>query len=473
MPEQTLAEKINAIISPIADAMSSVIFYAVNVFGFQLPLVVVWLFSAAVFLTLGLRFINLRGFSNAIKILTDPKEKEGPGEVSHFQALTSALSGTVGLGNIASVPVAIMLGGPGAVFWMVVAGFFGMTAKFAECYLAVKYRKENPDGSISGGPMYYIEHVFAKMRVPRIGKFLAVFFALGTLGGSLTVFHVNQAHAQFSSVTGISAPLIFGMGFSAIVGLVVLGGIKSIAKVTEILVPWMVGLYFLAGLVIVVLHFDQLPHAFEVIFKSAFGLDAAAGGAVGAMINGIRRATYSSEAGLGSAAIAHSVAKTKEPLTQGYVALLEPFIDTIIVSTMTGIVVIVTGAYATDLVGIEMTSAAFSGVISWYPVVFSVAAIMFAYSTSVTWVYYGERAAVYLFGNGRHVINTYKIILLIFLSTGAALQLSAVINIVDSFLFAMAIPNILALYLLYPEIKADVVEYEGRMKAEGQKEAEG
>lgn len=462
MPEQNLAEQINQFISPIAEGMSSVIFYTVSVFGFDLPLVVVWLFSAAIFLTLALRFINLRGFLHAIKILRDPDDDVGPGEVTHFQALTSALSGTVGLGNIASVPVAITLGGPGAVFWMVVAGFFGMTAKFAECYLAIKYRKEHPDGTVSGGPMYYIEHVFSKMKMPAVGKGMAIFFALGTLGGSITVFHVNQAHAQFSSVTGISAPLIFGAGFSLIVGLVVLGGIKSIARVTEVLVPWMIGLYFLAGLVIILMNIPQLPGAFEVILKSAFGLDAVGGGMVGAIINGVRRATYSSEAGLGSAAIAHSAARTKEPLTQGYVALLEPFIDTVIVSTMTGLVVIVTGAYATDLVGIEMTSAAFASVISWYPAVFSVAAVMFAYSTSVTWVYYGERAAVYLFGGSRMVVNTYKIILLLFLSTGAALQLSAVINIVDSFLFAMAIPNILALYLLFPEIRRDLIAYEAK-----------
>lgn len=463
MSDLSASEKVNAFISPIAEAMSSVIFYQITLWGFQVPLVLIWLFSAAVFLTFGLRLINLRGFSHAIRILREPEQDNEPGEVSHFQALTSALSGTVGLGNIASVPVAITLGGPGAVFWMIVAGFFGMTAKFAECYLAMKYRKENSDGTISGGPMYYIEHVFTRMRLPKIGKGLATFFALGTLGGALTVFHVNQAHAQFVSVTGISAPLIFGFCFSLIVGLVVLGGIKSIARVTEILVPWMVGLYLLAGFTILFLNFSAIPEAVALILKSAFGLDAAAGGFVGAMINGIRRATYSSEAGLGSAAIAHSAAKTKEPMTQGYVALLEPFIDTVVVSTMTGIVVVVTGTYALGLPGIEMTSAAFSTAISWFPYVFSVAAILFGYSTSVTWVYYGERGAVYLFGNRKNVIYLYKIILLTLLSFGAALELSAVINIVDSFLFAMAIPNILALYLMFPEIRRDLLSYEARI----------
>ncbi|MEM7283140.1 MAG: alanine/glycine:cation symporter family protein, partial [Pseudomonadota bacterium] len=402
-------------------------------------------------------------FSHAIRILCESEQDNEPGEVTHFQALTSALSGTVGLGNIASVPVAITLGGPGAVFWMVVAGFFGMTAKFAECYLAMKYRKENSDGTISGGPMYYIEHVFTRMRLPKLGKGFAVFFALGTIGGSLTVFHVNQAHVQFESVTGISAPLTFGIGFALIVGLVVLGGIKSIARVTEVLVPWMVGLYLLAGLIILVMHVTAIPEAVVIIIKSAFGLDAAAGGFVGAMINGIRRATYSSEAGLGSAAIAHSAAKTKEPMTQGYVALLEPFIDTVVVSTMTGIVVVVTGTYALGLEGIEITSAAFATVISWFPYLFSVAAILFGYSTSITWVYYGERGAVYLFGNDKRVILAFKIFVLMFLSIGASLELSAVINIVDSFLFAMAIPNILALYLMFPEIRRDLLAYEARI----------
>lgn len=465
MSDASLADQVNQIITPIADWMASIVFYEVTLFNIGVPLVLIWLFSAAVFLTVFLRFINLRGFLEAFRIMRDPEDAKGPGEVSHFQALTSALSGTVGLGNIASVPVAITLGGPGALFWMIVAGFFGMTAKFAECYLAVKYRKVHEDGTVSGGPMYYIEHVFNKMKLKRAGKALAILFALGTLGGSLTVFHVNQAHAQFTSVTGISAPLIFGVGFALLVGLVVLGGIKSIARVTSVLVPWMVLLYVLAGLVILVIHAGQIPQAFRVIFESAFGLDAAAGGFVGAMINGIRRATYSSEAGLGSAAIAHSVARTKEPLSQGYVALLEPFIDTVIVSTMTGLVVVVTGAYISGAEGIEMTSNAFSGVISWYPAVFCLAAVMFAYSTSVTWVYYGERAAVYLFGAGKGVINSYKLFVLFFLSLGAALELQTVIKIVDSFLFTMAIPNILALYLLFPEIRRDVLAYELRRKA--------
>ena len=463
MPESGFAQAINDAMSPIGDAMSSVIFYTINIFGIAVPLVVLWLFSATIFLTFALKFINLSGFKHAIAILRNPEQSKGPGEVSHFQALTSALSGTVGLGNIASVPIAIMLGGPGAVLWMVLAGFLGMTAKFAECYLAIKYRKVHDDGTVSGGPMYYIELAFTRLKLPNVGKFMAIFFALGTLGGSITIFHVNQAHAQFTTVTDISAPLIFGIGFSLLVGLVILGGIKLIARVTSVLVPWMCGIYVAAALGVLFVNLDQIPTAFGVIIDSAFGLDAAGGGMVGAMINGIRRATYSSEAGLGSAAIAHSAAKTSEPMTQGYVAMLEPFIDTVVVSTMTGLVVIVTGAYASDLSGIEMTSAAFGSVISWYPALLSISAILFAYSTCITWVYYGEKAVAYLFGDSRSAVNIYKSLLLILLSTGAAIQLSSVVNIADSFLFAMAIPNILALYLMFPEISRDLKAYQKKI----------
>lgn len=460
MPEQSVSESINQAITPLSDGMSAVIFYSVDIFGNSVPLVLIGLFSAAVFFTLMLRFINLRGFSHSIQILRDPSEDTGDGDVSHFQALTSALSGTVGIGNLASVPIAIAIGGPGALFWMIVMGFFSMTTKFVECYMAVKYRRESPSGEVSGGPMYYIEHAFNKIKMPKMGRFWAIFFAVSSVGGSLTIFPVSQAYVQFSFTTGIDAPLVFGVIFASVVGIAIIGGIKTIGRVTEIVVPWMCGLYVLAGAVILLINSSLVPAALLTIIKSAFGMEAAAGGVIGALINGIRRAAYSSEAGFGSAAFAHAAARTKKPITQGYVALLEPFIDTVVVATMTGLVVVVTGVYTQDLQGIEITSAAFGSVISWYPVILVVAAIMFAYSTCIAWAYYGERAAIYLFGDSKKVVNSYKAFLLIAIATASSIHISVAINIVDSFLFAMAIPNILALYILSSEIRQDVKEYE-------------
>ncbi|MEZ5894102.1 MAG: alanine/glycine:cation symporter family protein [Parvularculaceae bacterium] len=462
----SLAERIDNALTPVSDFVSSIIFYSVNIGGVSLPLVVIWLISAAFIITLSLRFVNLRGFRHAWSLVLNPRDHAGAhGEISHFQALSSALSGTVGLGNIASVPVAIAIGGPGAVFWMILAGFLGMSSKFAECALAVKYRKVRADGSVLGGPMYYIEEVFNRLGLKALGKGAAIFFAVMAIGASISVFQVNQSHAQFANVTGYNIPVIFGVIMSTGVAIVILGGIRRIGKVTGVLVPLMGALYLGAGLVIIMLNITHVPDAFATIFKSAFGLDAAGGGLVGALINGIRRATYSNEAGVGSSAIAHSAVKTNEPLTEGYVALLEPFIDTIVVCTVTALVVIVTGAYlpylyGDNIVGIEITSAAYASAFSWFPYLLLVASMLFAFTTLVSWAYYGAQAAAYLFGDSRRVDVTFKLLLCLALSTGAAVSLSSIINFIDSMLFGMCIPNIIALYFLLPELKRDVKTYE-------------
>jgi len=462
------ADAINNALTPVSDWVSSIIFYSVNVAGVSLPLVVVWLIVAGIVLTFSLRFINLRGFRHGWHLIFNPKEHlDAAGEISHFQALSAALSGTVGLGNIASVPVAIALGGPGAIFWMILAGFFGMSAKFAECALAVKYRRVEPDGRVIGGPMFYIEEVFARIGLKKIGKAAAVFFAIMAMGASVSVFQVNQAHAQFANVTGISAPLIFGGIMAAGVAFIILGGIKRIGSSARIIVPAMGALYVGAALIILAMNFAAIPEAIETIFRSAFGLEAAGGGLVGALINGMRRATYSSEAGVGSAAIAHAAVKTNEPLTEGYVALLEPFIDTIVICTITGLVVVSTGVYEPflynpDVVGIEITSAAFESAFSWFPIVLLVASVLFAFSTLVSWAFYGSQAAAYLFGHTKRVDVIFKLTLCFMLSTGAAISLSSIINFIDSMLFGMCIPNIIALYLLLPELKRDVKAYEAK-----------
>jgi len=465
------AQAINDTVAPFSAAANAVIFFGVEIGGVKLPLVVVWLLTAATVLTVRLGFINIRGFRHALALLfrrTEARSKAAgvaaPGEISHFQALTAALSGTVGLGNIASVPIAIVLGGPGAMFWMMLAGGLGMASKFAECALAVKYRKVHADGGISGGPMYYIEAIFRRRGAPRLGKGLAIFFAIMAIGGSVSVFQVNQAHAQFESVTGLSAPLLFGGLMAGGVAVIILGGIRSIGRVTAILVPAMGALYLGAGLVIILANITAFPAAIALVFKSAFGFEAAAGGFVGALIVGIQRATYSSEAGVGSAAIAHAAVRTDEPLTEGFVALLEPFIDTVVVCAVTAMVIIVTGAYepyvgADSLKGIVITSDAFASLFSWYPYILLASVILFAFSTLVSWAYYGSQAAAYLFGRNRRTDTTFKLLLCLALSTGAAIELSAIVDFIDAMLFGMCIPNIIAIYLLLPELQADLAKY--------------
>lgn len=465
---QNLADQINNALSPVSDFVSSIIFYSVDVAGVSLPLVVVWLMAAGVVMTISLRFINFRGFRHAVGMVVNPHDQDGAdGEISHFQALSAALSGTIGLGNIASVPLAIVIGGPGAVFWMVLAGFFGMATKFAECAMAVKYRKILPDGRSIGGPMYYIEAEFKRRGLKTIGKGAAIFFALMTVGASMSFFQINQTHAQFANVTGISAPLLFGGIMSALVGFVVLGGIKRIGAMAGRLVPLMAVLYLGAALIIIALNISALPDAIMTIFKSAFGLEAAGGGLVGALINGMRRATYSSEAGVGSAAIAHSAVRTNEPLTEGYVALLEPFIDTVVVCTITALVVILTGAYLPflyqpDAVGIEITSNAFAGTFSWFPIILLISSTLFAFTSVVSWVFYGAQAVGYLSNGSKAADATFKIMICIILSTSAAISVSSILDFIDSMLFAMAIPNILVLYLMLPEIRRDVKAYEAK-----------
>ncbi len=472
-----LAEALDRAFAPVSNFVSSIIFYSVPLGETKLPLVVVWLIAAAAVLTVSLRFINLRGFSHAVWLLMGNR-KSGAGaggEISHFAALSSALSGTVGLGNIASVPIAIALGGPGAVFWMALAGFLGMSSKFAECALAVKYRKITPDGRVIGGPMYYIEAVFARHGMKTLGKGAAIFFAVMALGGSISLFQVNQSYAQFANVLGVTdpnAPVIYGVVISSLVLVVILGGIRRIGFVSSALVPMMGLLYVGCGLIIIALNADKLPGAIVMIFESAFGLDAAGGGLVGALINGIRRATYSNEAGVGSSAIAHAAVKTDEPLTEGYVALLEPFIDTIVVCSITALVVIVTGAYEPFLFnppekGIEITSAAYASAFSWFPYLLLVASMLFAFTTLVSWAFYGAQAAAYLFGPSKAVDVGFKVALCLVLSTGAAVSLTSIIDFIDSMLFGMCIPNIIALYLLLPELRRDVKAYETKYLKRG------
>ncbi|MDO4263059.1 MAG: alanine/glycine:cation symporter family protein [Deinococcus sp.] len=470
-------DRINAALAPISNAVASTVFYSVPVAGADLPLIVVWLILAAIIFTLYLGFINLSGFRHAIDIVRGKYDNHssGPGEVSHFQALTAAVSGTVGLGNIAGVAVAISLGGPGATFWMIVAGLLGMSSKFVECTLGVKYRRENPDGTVSGGPMFYLSRGLADRGLGGLGTALAAIFAVATIFGSLgggNMFQSNQTVLQLVSITGGDAsPLapykwLLGIVIAGIVGSVIIGGIKSIASVTDKLVPFMAGLYVVGGLLVLLLNAGQIPAAISAIISGAFSPEGITGGVVGVMIQGIRRATFSNEAGIGSAAIAHSAVKTDRPVTEGYVSLLEPFIDTVVICTMTALTLVVTGVYSNpDLSGVTMTSAAFGSVVPAFSWFVTLAVILFAVSTIITWSYYGTKAVAYLTGENKAAILVYQVFFLLATVLGASMDLGTIIDFSDSMIFIMSIPNIIGLYLLMPVVKRELNDYRADLKA--------
>ena len=468
-------QAIDSAFEPIATAMVDIVFVSVNIGGTELPLIVVWLVVGALFFTGYFRFINIRGFTHAIRIVTGKEDKasQAPGEVSHFQALTTAVSGTVGVGNVVHVAVAISIGGPGATFWLIVAGFLGMASKFVECTLGVKYRQTNPDGSISGGPMFYMDKGFAELNMPRLGKTMAWYYALCVMLGSLgagCMFQANQAYVQVVSVSGGESSFfadrgwLFGALLAILTAMVIVGGIKSIARVTSRLVPFMALLYVSFALIVIGANYEKLPGAIISIFTNAFSPEGVTGGAIAVLVLGFRRAAFSNEAGIGSSAIAHAAVKTKEPLTQGFVAMLEPFIDTVVVCTITALVITVTvydPAMLNDGVisGVELTSAAFASVMPWFPYVLAVVIMLFAYSTMISWSYYGLEGFVYMFGPSRISKLTFNMIFCLFVVIGCTTQLTAVLDFSDAMIFAMALANILALYVLGPGVKRDLDAY--------------
>jgi|TARA_B110000503_G_scaffold15464_1_gene21697 AGCS family alanine or glycine:cation symporter len=469
----SLDQQIDQLINPLAEGLSDIIFYQINIFGQGFPLIVLWLVSAAVFFTCYLGFINIRGFSKAISIVSGKNGKSsGPGEISHFQALSTAISGTVGVGNIGGVAVAISIGGPGAAFWLFMAGFLGMSTKFVECTLGVKYRRHNPDGSVSGGPMYYLERYLLDRGFPQLGKLLGGFYALALVIGCFGIgnmFQSNQAYVQVLGITGgensffADKGWLFGLLLAGAVAAVIIGGIRSIARVASKIVPFMAVLYVFSAVLIIVMSSEHVVGAIGLIISSAFETSSMTGGAIGAMIVGFQRAVFSNEAGIGSASIAHSAVKTDEPVTEGLVSLLEPFIDTMVVCTLTSLV-IVTTAYPNGLMdggleGIALTSAAFAHHISWSPYVISVAALLFAFSTSIAWAYYGLKGWTYLFGEGEMTQLVFKAIFCGFICLGCMIKLSAVLDFSDAMVFLIAVPNIIGLYLYGPEVKRDLKAY--------------
>jgi AGCS family alanine or glycine:cation symporter len=491
VPAVSIEEKLNTWFTPLVDALAMVLlwdpFAACGVYdpvvyddmgapvlhpnGSPVTqdcwLVVVLLIGAAVWFTFYFGFINVRGFRHAVDITRGKYAKPNDrGEVSQFQALTAALSGTLGLGNISLVAVAIAVGGPGATFWMIVAGLIGMSSKFIECTLGVKYREIDSKGEVSGGPMYYLSKGLALRKMKVLGKVLAVLFAIMCIGGTLgggNMIQANQAYAQVAQTMGPDSisSLTFGIIMALAVGLVIMGGIKSIARVSDKIVPFMVAVYVLFSLLIIGANIQHIGDAFAQIWNGAFQPDAMKGGFIGVMMMGFRRASFSNEAGIGSASIAHSASKTDRPVSEGFVSLLEPFIDTVIVCTMTALVLVFTG-YAADpqgLTGSSLTNAAFTSVFPWFDWVLMVAIILFAYATMISWSYYGMKSWAYLFGEKNWIKQLFNILFMVCTVIGTVSGLGAVVDFSDMMILGMAFPNIIGLLIMSKEVKADLREY--------------
>ncbi len=460
---------------PVADLLAGIVFFPITIGGDKAPIVVLWLVAGAVYFTVRFRFVNLWGIPRALRLVfasNTSESDEAPGEVTHFQALSTAVSGTVGIGNIGGVAVAISVGGPGAALWLLVAGFLGMSTKFVECSLGVIYRDETPYGTVAGGPMYYLRKGLADRGYAQLGRALGAFYAFGIVMGCLGIgnmFQSNQAFVQIVGVTGGEESFfadkgwLIGLILAGVVGAVIIGGIRSIARVTARLVPFMGVLYLAGAIIVIALNAEALPWAFGRILDQAFHADAVGGGLLGALIVGFQRAVFSNEAGIGSATIAHAAVKTPEPMTEGFVSLLEPFIDTVIICTATALVVITTSYYepefASGMGGIEMTSHAFERNLSWSPPVLALAATLFALSTMVSWSYYGLKGWEYLFGSAKRTTNIFNTMFLFFVVLGCTIKLEAVLDFSDALVFLICVPNIFGLYILTPVVRRELDAY--------------
>lgn len=507
MPDRGLDARINEAFTPVATAIEGVILYELKIGEVGVPIIVLILSLGGLFFTFYFGFPNVRNFPTAIQIVRGKFEKidqkgaptihpeesvfavDGDisrtirdehhhGEVSHFQALATAVSGTVGLGNIAGVTIAVSLGGPGATFWMIVSGLLGMTLKFVECTLGVKYRDINNDGVVFGGPMYYLSKGLKEKGHAGLGKVLAVVFAVLCIGGSFgggNAAQSNQAAEQLKSLfgmTGGSAGFYIGLALAILVGVTIIGGIKRIAYVTEKLVPFMAVIYIVACLIVIGSHFSFLDDAIQIIIREAFNPQAGLGGLIGVLVVGFRRAAFSNEAGAGSASIAHSAVRTKYPASEGLVSLLEPFIDTVVICTLTALVIVTYNegglfTYGNAAVNINgeiyqgatLTSKAFEQSISWFPTVLTIAIFLFAISTMISWSYYGQQAWMFLFGKSRKAEMTYKILFLLFIIIGASANMSAVWGFSDAMILGMVFPNMIGLLILFPVVKDELAKY--------------
>lgn len=482
---------IDNIFQPVADICEAFIFFNIPLDLYnpmtasfsevKIPLIVLWLVGAGFFFTIYLRFLNIRHFKHALQCLTKKyDEPNAKGQISNFDSLSSCLSATIGLGNIAGVAVAISIGGAGAAFWMAIMGIVGMGSKFAEVTLGVKYRQfPNPNNpnEVMGGPMYYLRDGFANRGMKKLGLILAGFFAVCCIGGAIgggNMFQVNQVYQQALHATGGETSFLFekgwmfGVAMAILAGLVTLGGLQTISKVAARLTPIMALIYITAGLIVIGVNFQNIPAGIAEIFKSAWSLEAGWGGLIGAIIAGFRRAAFSNEAGIGTAAIIQSSAKTDYPVRQGLVGGLGPFFDTVIVCMVTALVIVISGVHqgAGEMQGIDLTSRAFETVFPFFDIVLTFVVFLFAYSTIIVYSYYGEVCAGYLFGPKKHVLIGFRVVFLMFIVIGSAAALENVIRFSDAMFFAMSIPNIIGLYLLSRELKRDTREYLTKMGLE-------
>lgn len=469
------------LISGINSFLETVLFFDIlfgTVEGVKLPFLVVWLISGGVYLTFLTKFINLRMFKHSFDIIRGRyNTADDVGQISSFGALTTALSATVGLGNIAGVALAVAIGGPGATFWMIVAGFLGMSLKFTEVTLSLQHREFLKDGTIMGGAMEYLSKGLAKKGYASFGKALAIIFAFFMIGGAIgggNVFQVSQALSAVSQEISFfnEFPVVFGIFIAIFVGFVIIGGVTRIAKITEFLVPIMAIIYITASLWILGYHYEKIDDAFAIIFHEAFSTSAIYGGMAGAIVHGFQRAVFSSEAGIGSSPVAHAPVKTKYPVRQGLVALYEPFIDTVVICTMTALVIVITGVYAHDgaysaLIeakqGAALTSAAYGTVIEWFPAILSISITLFAFSTLISWSYYGERAWVYLFGSKFSII--YKVAFLSLIIMATVVNTALLVDLSFMLFLTMALPNILGLFMLGGDVKRELEEYMLKLKS--------
>lgn len=497
-------ERINTVFTPMVTALSKVLFWdpfeAAGVYDAQLydeagnplinnkgepvkaplKLIVVWLIGGGLFFTIFLRFVPFRLFRHSINLVRGKYDKAGTkGEVSHFQALTTALSATVGLGNIAGVAIAISIGGAGATIWMMLAGFLGMSLKFAECSLGLKYRKIDSKGHVSGGAMYYLRDGLAARGFPALGMVLAVLFSLMAVGGSVGGGNMLQANQAFEQLTIFfpslkDAGFWYGLVMAFFVGLVIVGGIRSIARVTAKVVPLMAIIYVGASLFIILSNWFRLPEAFAQIWEGAFAPDAMKGGFIGVLIFGFQRGAFSNEAGVGSASIAHSAARTNEPVSEGVVALLEPFVDTIIICTMTALVIIFSGVeVGSNIQGVQLTTAAYASVISWFPYILLIAVTLFAFSTMISWSYYGLKGFDFLagslseklFGSRKVAGQLFNLFFLFCIVVGTSSSLGAVMDFSDMMVLCMAFPNLIGLVLMSGEVKRDLEVYINKLQS--------
>ncbi|MCG7297889.1 amino acid carrier protein [Brevibacterium sp. ACRRH] len=469
---------LDKVFAPFAQVLSDIVFFALPLpGGAELPLIVVWLMAAAIFLTVYLRFQPITGLTHSLEVIRGKlTRKTDPGEVSSFQALATELSGTVGLGNIAGVAVAISVGGPGAALWIILFGFLAMSVKMAEATLGVKYRVVREDGSTAGGPMYYLKAGLAEIGRPKLGKFLSTFYAIAALIGVFgagNLFQANQGAAVLVNATGGESSWfadklwLIGVIMAVLAGLVIIGGIKKIADYTSAITPLMAILYMIGAVAVILVNFTSIPTAFGEMFAGAFTGGGVAGGVVGVAIIGIQRALFSNAAGVGSAGMAHSAVKTSRPATEGYTAMWEPLVDSVIVCTLTALAIITTGLYkqendGSDAAGVELTSSAFSTVASWFPVLLTICVVLFAFSTVLSYSYYGQKATDFLTGGSEVAQRVFQVVWILAIVVGASIGLESVVMFSDAMFFLMSVPNLLGIYFLAKVLRQEILHHKVR-----------